>query len=62
MKGGYFAIGPENYNGWKVHWQNYPTSGLLIAVVAGILFGVLVAIIPARQASRLQIFQALRYE
>ncbi|MBP6015772.1 MAG: ABC transporter permease [Candidatus Promineofilum sp.] len=40
----------------------FPTSGLLIAVVAGILFGVLAAIIPARQASRLQIVQALRYE
>ena len=40
----------------------FPTTGVIIALVAGIVFGVLAAIIPARQASRLEIVQALRYE
>jgi len=40
----------------------FPTTGVAIALAAGILFGVLAAIIPARQASRLEIVQALRYE
>jgi len=40
----------------------FPTAGVVIALVAGIIFGVLAAIIPARQASRLEIVQALRYE
>ena len=40
----------------------FPTTGVLVAVAAGILFGVLAAVIPARQASRLEIVQALRYE
>jgi putative ABC transport system permease protein len=31
-------------------------------VVIGLLFGALAAIIPARQAARLEIVQALRYE
>ena len=40
----------------------FPTTGVVIALVAGIVFGILAAIIPARQASRLEIVQALRYE
>ncbi len=40
----------------------FPTTGVIIALVAGLLFGVLAAIIPARQASRLEVVQALRYE
>ena len=40
----------------------FPTTGVTIALAAGILFGMLAAIIPARQASRLEIVQALRYE
>ena len=37
----------------------FPATG---AIAAGILFGALAAIIPARQAARLEIVQALRYE
>jgi putative ABC transport system permease protein len=33
-----------------------------VAVVFGLLFGVLAAIIPARQAARLNIIRALQYE
>lgn len=41
---------------------SFPTSGIAAAVVIGLLFGGLAAIIPARQAARLEIIQALRYE
>jgi putative ABC transport system permease protein len=40
----------------------FPISGIVAAIVIGLLFGVLAAIIPARQAARLEIIQALRYE
>jgi putative ABC transport system permease protein len=40
----------------------FPLSGILAALVIGLLFGGLAAIIPARQAARLEIVQALRYE
>jgi putative ABC transport system permease protein len=40
----------------------FPLSGILAAVVIGLLFGGVAAIIPARQAARLEIVQALRYE
>ncbi|MBN1311489.1 MAG: FtsX-like permease family protein [Anaerolineae bacterium] len=40
----------------------FPMSGILTAIAIGLLFGVLAAVIPARQAARLEIVQALRYE
>jgi putative ABC transport system permease protein len=40
----------------------FPLNGVLLAVGAGIVFGILAAIIPARQATRLQVVEALRYE
>jgi putative ABC transport system permease protein len=40
----------------------FPLAGILVAVVIGLLFGLIAAIIPARQAARLEIVQALRYE
>jgi putative ABC transport system permease protein len=40
----------------------FPAIGILVAVVFGLLFGVLAAIIPARQAARLNIIRALQYE
>jgi putative ABC transport system permease protein len=40
----------------------FPFAGILAAVVIGLLFGAIAAIIPARQAARLEIVQALRYE
>ncbi len=40
----------------------FPFSGILAAAVIGLLFGLLASFIPARQAARLQIIQALRYE
>jgi putative ABC transport system permease protein len=40
----------------------FPAAGITGAIVIGLGFGALAAIIPARQAARLEIVQALRYE
>jgi putative ABC transport system permease protein len=40
----------------------FPVAGLLVAIAVGLLFGALAAVIPARQAARMEIVQALRYE
>lgn len=40
----------------------FPASGLIVAAAAGLLFGALAAIIPARQAARMDVVMALRYE
>ena len=40
----------------------FPTAGIIAAIVIGLFFGALAAIIPARQAAKLEIVQALRYE
>jgi putative ABC transport system permease protein len=40
----------------------FPLAGVLAATAAGLIFGALAAIIPARQAARMEIIHALRYE
>lgn len=40
----------------------FPASGVIAGVAIGLFFGVLAAIVPARQAARLEIVQALQYE
>jgi putative ABC transport system permease protein len=40
----------------------FPLAGVLAAIAAGLIFGVLAAVVPARQASRMEIIRALRYE
>ena len=40
----------------------FPGTGILITIAAGLLFGVLAAIIPARQAAGMNVVEALRYE
>lgn len=40
----------------------FPLAGVLAAIAAGLIFGVLAALLPARQASSLEIIKALRYE
>jgi putative ABC transport system permease protein len=40
----------------------FPLAGVLATIAAGLLFGVLAALLPARQASRMEIIKALRYE
>ncbi|MBF8282179.1 MAG: putative ABC transporter permease protein, partial [Anaerolineales bacterium] len=41
---------------------SFSANGLILATAAGLLFGAFAAIIPARQAARMEIVQALRYE
>ncbi len=41
---------------------SFPYYGILAAIAIGLLFGALAAYIPARQAARLQVVEALRYE
>jgi len=41
---------------------SFPLSGVLASIAIGLLFGALAAFIPARQAARLQVVEALRYE
>ena len=40
----------------------FPLSGILSAIAIGLLFGVFAAFIPAQQAARLNVVEALRYE
>lgn len=40
----------------------FPISGVLAAIAIGLLFGVCAAFIPARQAARMNVVEALRYE
>ena len=40
----------------------FPLGGILAAVAIGLLFGALAAVIPARQAARMDVVAALRYE
>ncbi|MBI5350075.1 MAG: ABC transporter permease [Chloroflexi bacterium] len=41
---------------------SFPFAGVLAATAAGLLFGVLAALLPSRQASNMEIVKALRYE
>jgi len=58
---GYMGVAAMRAFGYPMDYV-FPTTGVILALVAGVIFGVLAAIIPARQASRLEIVQALRYE
>ncbi len=41
---------------------SFPLASILAATAAGLIFGVLAALLPARQAARMEIIKALRYE
>ncbi len=58
---GYLLVGAMDFIGFPVPYY-FPVQGLVAAMVIGLLFGALAAIIPSRQAARLEIVQALRYE
>jgi putative ABC transport system permease protein len=58
---GYLGVEAVRAAGFPMEYV-FPIGGVLLAIAAGILFGILAAIIPARQAARLEIVQALRYE
>jgi len=40
----------------------FPGTGIVAAIAAGLVFGALAAVIPARQAARMNVVTALRYE
>jgi len=40
----------------------FPATGVLVTAAAGLIFGVIAALIPARQAARMNVVEALRYE
>jgi putative ABC transport system permease protein len=58
---GYLLVGAMKFVGFPVPYY-FPVAGLIAAMATGLLFGALAAIIPSRQAARLEIVQALRYE
>ncbi len=58
---GYLAVQAIGAAGFPTEYV-FPLSGVLLGIAAGIVFGLLAAIIPARQATKLQVVEALRYE
>ena len=58
---GFTTVETMRLSGFPMEYV-FPASGVLITVAAGLIFGVLAAIIPARQAARLDVVQALHYE
>jgi len=58
---GYMAINAFSAFGFPMDYS-FSVDGILLATAAGLLFGALAALIPARQAARLEVVQALRYE
>lgn len=58
---GYSAVGAFGAAGFPIDYV-FPASGVVVAIAAGLLFGALAAVIPARQATNLPIVAALRYE
>ncbi len=61
---GYVLVGSHQAFGvYGVHMPyHFPYAGVLLTIAVGLLFGVLAALLPARQAARLDILRALQYE
>ena len=58
----YVFVQGLNAAGYMKMAYTFPLAGVLAAIAAGLIFGVLAALLPARQASRMEIIKALRYE
>jgi putative ABC transport system permease protein len=58
---GYVLVLGLNATAYPIAYD-FPWAGILASVAVGLLIGVLAAVIPARQAARLPIVAALRYE
>jgi putative ABC transport system permease protein len=58
---GYVMVLGLSVSGFSVQYE-FPYAGLLAATAIGLLFGVLAALVPARQAARMDILRALHYE
>ncbi|MCL4395850.1 MAG: ABC transporter permease [Chloroflexi bacterium] len=59
---GYVFVQGLNASGIYKMQYTFPLAALLAATAAGLIFGVLASLFPARQASGMEIIQALRYE
>jgi putative ABC transport system permease protein len=58
---GYVMVLGLGISGYPVTYV-FPYAGLVAAIAIGLIFGVLAALVPARQAARMEIVHALRYE
>jgi len=58
----YVFVAGLNAAGYMKMAYTFPLAGVLAAIAVGLLFGVLAALMPARQASRMEIIKALHYE
>ncbi|MEW6229604.1 MAG: FtsX-like permease family protein, partial [Bacillota bacterium] len=58
---GYVLVGAMRTGGFTYPYY-FPYMGILLTIAVGLLFGVLGALVPARQAARLNIVSALQYE
>ncbi len=58
---GYALVGAMNASGFAFDYY-FPTAGILAGIAVGLIFGVIASLLPARQAARLDIVEALRYE
>jgi putative ABC transport system permease protein len=57
----YLLVAATNASGLSVNYV-FPLGGVLVAGTAGVLFGLVGALLPARHAARLDIVRALQYE
>jgi putative ABC transport system permease protein len=57
----YILIGAMIAGGFAMPYE-FPITSLLVVIAVGLLYGVLVAILPARQAAKLEIMEARRFE
>ncbi|MCA9928304.1 MAG: ABC transporter permease [Anaerolineales bacterium] len=58
---GRMAVGAFSLLGFPADYV-FPAQGVILALAAGLFFGALAAVIPARQAALLDVVTALRYE
>lgn len=58
---GYMGAEAMHAAGFPMEYA-FPAEGVIVTIAAGLLFGALAAVIPARQAARLEIVAALHYE
>jgi putative ABC transport system permease protein len=58
---GYVMVLGLSVTGYPIEYV-FPYAGLLAAIAVGLLFGVVAAVLPARQATRMEIVRALRFE
>ena len=58
---GYMTVGALSIFGLPVEY-NFPFEGVVVSIAAGLIFGAIAALIPARQAAGMDIVTALRYE